>query len=164
MTDPAQWSQEQINTGLALRAWSYYYIHSSIRDTTTCYQPLIDLCAEDIIWSHDGPRDERVPTYPGVIHGKQALADMLSWEDDIVGELDLLDPIERPIEFIAEGNQVVALIAENYRIKRTGAVVRNDLAVVVMDFEDHLITRMRIIANLADYIETHLGVGWSVRA
>lgn len=163
MTDVAQWSREQLNTGLALRAWSYYYLHSSVRDTSTCYQALIDLCADDIFWSHDGPQDERVPTYPGEIHGKQALAEMLSWEDDIVGELDLIDPVGSPIELIADENRVVALIRENYRIKQTGVVVRNDPAVVVMEFRDGLITRMRIIANLSDYIETHLGVGWSIR-
>lgn len=157
------WTKEQINIGLAKNAWSYYYVHSSLRDTRTCYQPLFDLCAEDVVWFHEGPQDPRVPTYPGEVRGKQALVDMLTWENDIVADLDLVDPIARPIEFVASGDRVVVLIEERYKIIKTGVTVHNDRAAVVMDFRDGKISHFRIIANLSDYIESQIGVGWSTK-
>lgn len=164
MSTEKDWTKEQINVGLAQRAWSYYYIHSSLRDSTTCYQPFFDLCADDVVWFHEGPQNPRVPTYPGEIRGKKALIEMLTWENDVVADLNLVDPIEKPIEYIASGDRVVVLIDERYRIIKTGVTVHNDRTAVVMDFRREQITNIRIIANLSDYIESQIGTGWAMQS
>lgn len=159
------WSKEQINIGLAKRAWSFMYVHSSLRDRRLGGgdQVLFDLLADDVEWSHEGPRDPRIPTYPGEIHGKQALIDMVKWESGVIMDLDIEDPVAGSLEFIGSGDRVVILEEDRYSIKTSGVTVRHLFSAVIMDFRDGLIARIRIIGNLADYIESCLGVGWSAQ-
>lgn len=155
------WTKEQINVGLAMRAWSFFYVHSSLRGHEGGGdQVLFDLLADDVIWTHEGPRDPRLPTYPGEIRGRQALIDMINQEDGVIADLDLEDPIEKPLEFVASGDRVVMFNEERYTVVPTGVTVRHNRNAVIMDFRDGLITRFRIIANLNDYLESQLGPGW----
>jgi ketosteroid isomerase-like protein len=162
----APWTQAQINIGLALRFWSFFYVHSSLREKGLGGgdQTLFDMLADDVVWIHEGPRHPDVPWYPGEIRGKQALIDMITSEGGAITDLDLEDPVERPLEFVGTGNRVVVLDEERYTIAMTGVTVRNNRNAIVMDFRDGLVSQIRIIANLADYIESHRGVGWSTRS
>lgn len=157
------WSEEQVNIGLARRAWSHYYIPWSLRgDLHAYFKPLFDSCAEDVLWIHEGPVHPRVPTFPGVIRGKAALIHAFTVEDlDVCEDNELEDPAGKPLEFIGSGNHVVVLVEERYRIPRTGADVRNNLAAVLMSFSGGLITHMRAYGNLSEHIESMLGVGWT---
>ncbi|WP_110340012.1 nuclear transport factor 2 family protein [Prauserella flavalba] len=157
------WTREQLNIGLALRAWSFFYINSAFRAPGNGDEVLFELLAEDVIWSHEGPKCPDLPTYPGEVRGKQALVEMLSWEQGVIVDVDLEDPVVKPLEFLATGDRVVMINEERYFIKKTAKTVRNNWNAVIMDFTDGLITRIRIISNLNDYIESELGVGWSSR-
>lgn len=158
------WSKEQVNLGLAKRAWSHYYIPWSKRDLSTYFQPLFDLCADDVLWVHEGPSVPEVPSFPGVIRGKAALTHVFNVEDvDVVVDNELEDPIAKPLEFVVSGDEVVVLIEERYRVTKTGVTVRNNHTAVVMRFEDGLIVQMNTFGDLSDYIEAILGRGWSTR-
>ncbi|RBM13582.1 hypothetical protein DI005_30505 [Prauserella sp. PE36] len=155
------WTREQVNIGLALRAWSFFYINSTYRASGNGDEVLFELLAEDVVWSHEGPKCPGLPTYPGEVRGKRALVEMLTWEQDVIVDVDLEDPVAKPLEFLASGDRVVMINEERYFITKTAKTVRNNWNAVVMDFADGLITKIRIISNLNDYIESELGVGWS---
>jgi ketosteroid isomerase-like protein len=163
-SNAAEWTTEQINVGVARRAWSFFYLHSSLRghegggDNT-----LFHLVADDVVWIHEGPHHPGLPYYPGELHGKEAMMEMVQSEDGVIGDLDLEDPIGSPLEFYATGDRVVMINEERYTVVKTGVTVRHNRNAVVMDFRDGLIVRFRIIANLNDYIESRLGPGWSAQ-
>lgn len=164
MSAQLSWKKEQINIGLATRFWSFFYVHSSLRGRIGGGdEVLFGMLAEDVVWEHEGPRHPDVPMYPGVIHGKQALIDMVTREAAVISDLDLEDPIDKPLEFVGRGDRVVMMNQERFKIIKSGVTLRNHRNAVVMDFKDGLVTHIRIIADLSDYIESCLGVGWSTR-
>lgn len=161
------WTQEQVNIGLAQRAWSHYYIPWSLRGNLRDYfQQLFELCAEDVVWKHEGPRHPRLPMWaPGEIRGKQALIHAFTVDDaDLIDENELEDPVDKPLQFIASGDRVVVLLEERYRIKKTGVTVRNNHVALIMTFHDGRISQLRAVANLSDWVEAFLGAGWTTRA
>jgi ketosteroid isomerase-like protein len=153
------------NLALARKAWSHYL--TPPRDL----QPYFDALADDVVWTREGPPvaadDPHVASYPLVVVGKQAVMDMATSNapgaHDEIG-LDFDRPyLGTPMEFVADGDRVVMLLEERYRIAKTDATVRHDHVAVIMDFRDGLIAAIRIIGSLSDSIEAHLGVGWSTR-
>lgn len=140
------------NVELARKAWSHFIEKRSPRDASD-YTPFFESLADDVVWKVTCP--DNIPVFGGERHGKQAVVDLFTKEDPYV--IDGND-LERPPEFFSNRDKVVMLFAERYDIKKDGRVVakiRNKESVFVMEFQEGLIKRILLIADLSEWIEAY---------
>src|SRR5687767_1077144 len=81
---------------------------------------VLDALTDDIEWWIDGPPE--IP-YAGTQHGREAVAQNFVRLNDTVSFESFA-----PEEFIAQGNQVVAIGADQRRVRKTGKLVENKWA------------------------------------
>lgn len=134
---------------LAKRAWSWL---DTERDWTTDSgldpQAYFDLLADDVVLEVDSPDDSYV--FGSAITGKPAVIDMYRQAPEWIED----NRLERPLEFVG-GDRVVVLGAERYTIKKSGAVARNKEFAIVTDFRDGLITRVRQIGDMSEWVDAY---------
>lgn len=143
------------NIALAKRAWSHliereYGEPPCDRSGSGGSKTLYDYLDEEIEWKFAVPED--TPVYGGTFRGKQAVREL--------GRLDREENVESggldgPPEFFAEGNRVVMLMKENYRIRKNYFHVRHKDCAVVMDFRDGLIIRVLVIQDQSEWNAAH---------
>jgi ethanolamine utilization protein EutQ len=104
--------------------------------------PFFDALADDV--------EFRTPV--GTVHGRQAVIDY--FEADAAA-LEV-DPFVRPLEYYADGNRVVVLGDETFRVRQSGATHRAEWA-WVHDVRDGLITRITAIQHLGPVAEHEAG-------
>ena len=136
------------NLALAIRAWSKPTRGADLDDHKSGdYRTLYDYLAEDVTFRFTCPED--TPRYGGDFVGKSALIDLFKSECQFIDDCDW----ERPPEFVSDGDMVVLLGAERYKIKNSGVSVRNNEIAIAMNFKDGLIHRMSFIMDLSDMVE-----------
>lgn len=117
------------NVALLQRIWG-----PMERGESTDYQPFFDLLHDDIVFT----------TSLGELRGKQAVIHYFTH----AGELVEFRPFERPSEYFGNGDRVVIVGEETFRVKATGVTVRGPWA-WVHDLRDGLITRIEAIQDLS---------------
>lgn len=108
-------------------------------------QPLFDSLAEDVVF--EVPCAPDTPRYGEPARGKQAVIDLFLSDPEFFEDVE----IERPLEFIGNGDRVVVLFALRYRIKKTGVTFRNKEAALVIDFRYGKIVRMCEIQDMTPW-------------
>ena len=78
-------------------------------------QRVLDALTDDIEWWIDGPPDS---PYAGTQHGREEVAQNFVRLNDTVTFESFV-----PEEFIAQGNQVVAIGADQRRVRKTGKLI-----------------------------------------
>ena len=104
------------------------------RGESTDYQPFYDLLDDDIVFS----------TSVGELRGKQAVIHYFRH----AGELLEFRPFERPPDYFGNGNQVVIVGDETFRVRATGVTARTPWA-WVHTLHNGLITRIESIEDLS---------------
>jgi ketosteroid isomerase-like protein len=117
------------NVALLQRIWG-----PMERGESTDYQPFFDLLHDDIVFT----------TSLGELRGKQAVIHYFTH----AGELVEFRPFERPSEYFGNGDRVVIVGEETFRVKATGVTVRGPWA-WVHDLRDGLITQIEAIQDLS---------------
>jgi ketosteroid isomerase-like protein len=117
------------NVALLQRIWG-----PMERGESTDYQPFFDLLHDDIVFT----------TSLGELRGKRAVIHYFTH----AGELVEFRPFERPSEYFGNGDRVVIVGEETFRVKATGVTVRGPWA-WVHDLRDGLITRIEAIQDLS---------------
>lgn len=134
------------NVALAKRAWSQAetpIIERSIDDS----QPMFDLLAEDVVWKVACPED--TPIFGGEFRGKQAVIDYFT---TVNREFQEDAWLERPLEFVGDGDRVLVLGTETYVLSSPKVTISNKEFAIVMDFRDGLIVRMLHITDLSEFV------------
>ncbi len=98
------------------------------------YEPFFDALADDVVFK----------TEVGEVRGKQAFIGYLATAS-VTMEFDIF---EKPLEYYGDGDRVVILGDESFKVKDTGATHRAEWAWVV-DVHDGLITRILHHQDLA---------------
>ena len=104
------------------------------RGESTDYQPFFDLLDDDIVFT----------TSVGELRGKQAVIQYFLH----AGELVEFRPFERPSEYFGNGNRVVMLGEETFRVRASGVTAHTPWA-WVYELRDGLITRIEAIQDLS---------------
>jgi ketosteroid isomerase-like protein len=104
------------------------------RGESTDYQPFFDLLHDDVVFT----------TSVGELRGKQAVIHYFMH----AGELFESRPFERPQEYFGNGNRVVIVGDETFKVRATGVTVRTPWA-WVHELRDGLITRIEAIQDLS---------------
>jgi ketosteroid isomerase-like protein len=104
------------------------------RGESTDYQPFFDLLHDEVV----------LTTAAGELRGRQAVIHYFTH----AGELLEFRPFERPQEYFGNGDRVVIVGEETFRVKATGVTARGPWA-WVHDLRDGLITRIEAIQDLA---------------
>jgi ketosteroid isomerase-like protein len=104
------------------------------RADSSSFQPFFDALAEDVEFI----------TPVGSVRGKQAV---IGYFTHGAAKLEF-NPFLKPLEYFGEGNRVVQLGDEVFKVKATGATHRADWA-WVFDVHDRRITRIRAIMDLS---------------
>lgn len=137
------------NVSLAKKAWSFAEITTSKR-TRSDFQPFFDLLDENVVWRFDCPDD--TPVLGPDLAGKQAVIEFLT-----VGDPEYLQDawLERPLEFIGDGDRVIVLGLESYIPKVSGVVIRNKHFAMIHDFRDGLINDILWIGDLSEFVQAY---------
>ena len=101
---------------------------------------VLDALTDDIEWWIDGPPE--IP-YAGTQHGREEVAQNFVRLNDTVSFESFA-----PEEFIAQGNQVVAIGADQRRVRKTGKLVENKWA-MVFTLRDGKVSRFRVFESSA---------------
>jgi ethanolamine utilization protein EutQ len=104
------------------------------RGESTDYQPFYDLLADDVVFT----------TAVGELRGKQAVVHYFTH----AGELVEFRPFERPQEYFGNGDRVVIVGAETFRVRASGVTTHGPWA-WTYEFHDGLITRIEAIQDLS---------------
>jgi ethanolamine utilization protein EutQ len=104
------------------------------RGESTDYQPFFDRLDDDVVFA----------TSVGELRGKQAVVHYFTH----AGELIEFRPFERPQEYFGDGDRVVIVGEETFRVRATGATARVPWA-WAYDLRDGLITRIEAIEDLS---------------
>jgi ethanolamine utilization protein EutQ len=104
------------------------------RGESTDYQPFFDLLHDEVVFT----------TSVGELRGKRAVIHYFTHG----GELLEFQPFERPSEYFGNGDRVVIVGEETFRVKASGVTARVPWA-WVHDFRDGLITRIESIEDLS---------------
>lgn len=139
------------NLALARKAWGWL---STERDWTTGVagaeqQVYFDLLDEEVVLDVDSPSDDEI--FGGAIRGRQAVMNMYTQAPEWIED----NRLERPLEFVGDGNRVVVLGAERYVIKATGVAARNKEFAIVLDFADNKIVHVRQIGDMSEWIDAY---------
>lgn len=110
-------------------------------------KPLFDSFSDDVVFHV--PCDPASPRYGRPAIGKQAVMDLFLSDPDFFEDVE----IERPLEFIGNGDRIVALFALRYTIKKTGRTLRNKEVALVIDFADGKVSRMTEIQDMSAWCE-----------
>lgn len=108
--------------------------------TLSDYQPLFDSLADDVVLI------ETTSAESTRVDGKQALIDAITGTFTTLSDPEKSEDVELecPLEFLSnDGDHVVVLWTECTRDKTTGITGNSTEVVVMMDFRDGLIARMR---------------------
>ncbi|MEN3284531.1 MAG: hypothetical protein V7607_5671 [Solirubrobacteraceae bacterium] len=103
------------------------------------YQPWFDSLADDVLLEYASPEGR------GEFRGKEAVIDYISGlfsslsGDEVIEDVQL----ERDPEYVTKGERVVMLWRENTRNKQTGATTPGKEVVLVMDYGDGKLQRIR---------------------
>ncbi|PWV74747.1 Ketosteroid isomerase-related protein [Prauserella marina] len=139
---------ETDNLALARRALSHLDTKFSRRESNIL-QPLFDSFSEDaVFWV---PCEPNTPRYGEPARGKQQIIDLFMSDPDFFEGVD----IERPVEFIGDGDRIVATFALRYTIRRTGASYRGKEVALIMDFKDGQIVRMTEIQDMSAWSQAY---------
>lgn len=98
------------------------------------FQPFYDALADDVVFT----------TPVGELHGKAALSDYFANASATIE----FQPFIEPLQYYGQGDRVVILGAETFKVKESGLTHRADWAWVV-DLRGGLITRIVAIQHLA---------------
>jgi ketosteroid isomerase-like protein len=101
---------------------------------------VLEAVTDDVDWCIYGPPE--IP-YAGPRHGRDAVAQTFASLDETV-EFEHFTPDE----YIAQGDQVVALGSEQLRVRATGQLAQNQWA-MVFTFRDGKIARFRAFEDTA---------------
>lgn len=140
------------NIELARRAWGHADKISTDRQIGD-YNPLLEAVSEDVVFKYaiqDGT------PISGEFRGKRALSDFFT---STVTEVAEDGHVNGPVQFIGDGDRVVMLGTESYKIKKDGDIVASVSGrefAIVMDFQHGLITRILEIKDLSEFIEVYL--------
>jgi ethanolamine utilization protein EutQ len=104
------------------------------RGESESFQPFFDALADDVVFK----------TPVGELRGKQAVVDYFVG----AGETMEFRPFDAPLEYFRDGDRVVIVGDETFRVKRTGATHHADWA-WIYDVRDGLITRIKAIEDLS---------------
>jgi ketosteroid isomerase-like protein len=97
-------------------------------------RPFFDALADDVVF--------RLPV--GELHGRQAVIDYFA---NAAAKLDFR-PYEKPLEYYGDGDRVVVVGDETFRVKETGATHRADWA-WIFEVHDREITAVLAIQDLS---------------
>ena len=111
------------------------------------WQLLIDHLADDVVFKVT--IGEGTPISPE-LRGKQAVAGHLMNLGDLLEFRQ-----EVPLEYFADGDRVVVLGQETYKIKQTGKAVSGSEYADVVDFRNGLISRFLIIQDLSAFVDAY---------
>lgn len=103
------------------------------------FQPFFDALADDAV----------VKFSVGELRGKQAVVDYFA---NAATTMEF-QPFEKPLEYYGEGDRVVIVGDETFRVRETGVTHRAEWAWIV-DVHDGLITRIVAIQDLSGVAET----------
>jgi ketosteroid isomerase-like protein len=101
---------------------------------------VLDALTDDIEWWIDGPAE--VP-YAGTQHGRDQVAQNFGRLNDTV-EFEHF----APEEFIAQGDQVVAVGSDRRRVRKTGKLIENKWA-MIFTLRDGKVSRFRAFESSA---------------
>lgn len=126
------------NVTLAKHSCQHLYTPISQRQLSH-YEPFFDSLADDVVLESASPEGN------DVTYGKHAVVDQVrtSYLKLVQPEQETDVELERPLEYLTNGDRVVALWRECSRDKNSGAVTFSREVAVVMDFRDGLICRLR---------------------
>lgn len=139
------------NLELAKRAWAWLdteedWTSGSRRDLQQEYFALL---ADDVVLHVDSPGDTHI--FGEDIRGKQAVIDMYAHAPEWIDG----NRLERPLEFIGDGDRIVVVGAERYRIKESGVTARNKEFAIILDFRDGLISSIRQVGDMSEWIDAY---------
>lgn len=111
---------------------------------------LLDLLAEDAIFQVACPPE--TPIYGNGFHGRESVITYLTQQAPEIVEGLVLD---RPVEYVSNGNRVVVLGSESFRLKQMGIDIRNKEFATVIDFDSGLIKRIFHIEDMSEFIDAY---------
>jgi uncharacterized protein len=127
-------SPPEDNVTLMRRVWGPFE-----RGESDDFGPFFDLLADDVMF--------KLPV--GELRGKAALIDYFANASTALE----FNPFEKPLEYYGDGDRVVILGDETFRVKESGAAHRAEWAWVI-DVHDGRITRIAAIQDLSGIADT----------
>ena len=134
------------NVALVKAAWSQSDV--PIRDRKPAdSQAMIEALADDAVFQVACPSD--TPIFGAGFHGKEAIARYFTSENRTFQRDAWL---ERPMEFLANNDKVVALLAESYVLSDPPVTIRNKEVAIVHEIRDGKIARITLITDLSELV------------
>lgn len=135
------------NIALVKSAWSQADVRIRDRQVADSHA-MIDALADDAVFQVACPPD--TPIFGPGFHGKEAIARYFTSENRTF-QTDAW--LERPMEFLANEDKVVALLAESYVLSDPAVTIRDKEVAIVHEIRDGKITRITLITDMSEFVD-----------
>lgn len=139
------------NVAVARKAWSHMFDRKpgEFDKDELKSRSFFEFVTDDVVLKLAAPTGTYL--YGGEFRGKESIRELAEAEREFLD----VGPVEGVPEFISDGDRVVMLFQQSFKILKTGVSVNHKLCAIVMDFSDGLISKVVIYEDFSDWNDAY---------